>query len=254
MRLSAIGHIVIVALSICVAPLAPDAQPAGKVPRIGVLWPGAPPPPGTPNFFEHFVHGLRDLGYVEGQNIAFERRWAEENPDRLSALAAELVHLPVHLLLVSGALVSVQAAKHATTTIPIVFIGAFDPVGQGLVASLARPGGNITGVAMDSGPEVAGKQLELLKAAVPTVSRVAILVGQERSPTYEALEQLWERAARELGLTLRYFYVTRSEAITAAVFPAITADASPIDALFVAAGGGPAMFRYRRVRSSTGCR
>jgi len=136
---------------------------------------------------------------------------------------------------------TVQAAKHATTTIPIIFIGIFDPVGHGLVASLARPGGNITGVGFDPGPEIGGKHLELLKAAVPTVSRVAMLVGHER---YEALEEVWERAARGLGLTLRYFYVTRSEAITAWVFPAITAEASPIDALFT--GGGPAVFRYRR--------
>src|SRR5262245_10560630 len=238
------GLLVMLILAVLVAPLVAEAQQAKKVHRIGVLAQGSPPStPGLPAFFEPFVQGLRDLGYVEGQHITFERRYAEGSLDRLPDLAAELVRLPVDLILALGP-ASVQAAKHATTTIPIVFMGTFDPVGSGLVASLAQPGGNITGVAGDPGPEIAGKHLELLKAAVPTVSRVVMVVGQERSPTYEALEQLWERAARELGVTLRFFYVTQSEALTASVFPAITADASPIDALF--AGGGPPVFGSRQ--------
>jgi putative ABC transport system substrate-binding protein len=243
MRLNAVGLMLICALAICVAPLVADAQQPAKVPRIGLLSQGSSPAPGTAAFSEPFVQGMRDLGYVEGQHITFERRYAEGNLDRLPDLAAELVRLPVDLVVALGP-VSVQAAKHATTTIPIVFMGIFDPVGSGVVAGLARPGRNITGVAFDPGLDIFGKQLELLKAAVPTVSRVAMLVGHERSPTDETLEQVWERAARGLGLTLRYFYVGRSEALTAWAFPAIIADAPSIDALQV--GGGPPVFQYRR--------
>ncbi len=245
MRLSAIGIILILlTLAALVAPRAIVAQQLAKVARIGVLRLGSPPAPGTPAFFEPFVHGLRDLGYAEGQHFVLEYRYTEGNNDRLPALATELVRLPVHILLVSGTPSLVQAAKHATTTIPIVFVGVFDPVGSGLVASLARPGGNITGVAADPGPEITGKQLELLKAAVPTVSRVAMLVG-ERSPS-EATEQAWERAALGLGLTLRYFYVTQPEALTASVFPALTADTPPIDALYTG-GGGPVFGRRQQI-------
>jgi putative tryptophan/tyrosine transport system substrate-binding protein len=240
MRLHTVVLGVTLVLALLATPCTTTAQPPGKVFRIGVLSPIAP---GTPSIFEPFYQGLRDLGYVEGQHIVFEHRYAEGNFDRFPDLAAELVRLPVDLVFTSTE-ASVQAAIHATTTIPIVFVGALDPVGRGLVASLARPGGNVTGVAFDQGPEIAGKQLELLKAAVPTVSRVAMLVGHERWPTDEAQEQVWERAARGLGLTLRYFYVGRSEALTAWAFPAITADAPPIDALHV--GGGPPVFGNRR--------
>jgi putative tryptophan/tyrosine transport system substrate-binding protein len=244
MRCSIIGLILALALGVLVVPRATEAQPPAKVYRIGVLAQGSAAAPGTMRFFEPFYQGLHDLGYVEGQHIVFERRYAEGHLDRLPALAAELVRLPVHLLFATGSAASVQAAKHATTTIPIVFAGVFDPVGHGFVASLARPGGNITGVAFDPRPEIEGKYLELLKAAVPTISRVAMLVGRERSSAEEALEQMWERVARELGLTLRYFYITRSEAITESVFPALTADVPPIDALYT--GGGPPVFVYRR--------
>ncbi len=126
---------------------------------------------------------------------------------------------------------------------PFVFARATDPVGRGLVASLARPGGNITGVSFDGGPEIFGKRLELLKAAVPTVSRVAMLMGQVRTPTYEAVEKECERAARGLGLTLRYFYVRRAEEFPERVFPAITSDARAIDALHA---GGPVAGQSRR--------
>jgi putative ABC transport system substrate-binding protein len=153
-----------------------------------------------------------------------------------------LVRLPVDILLVGG-IAPALAAKQATTTIPIVFTAATDPVGRGLVASLARPGGNITGVAVDGGPEIFGKRLELLKEAVPTISRVAILAGNVRAPTYDAVEQEQESAARALGLTLRYFYVQRSAAFTESVFPAITSDAHTIDALHA---GGPLAYDYRR--------
>ena len=236
---SAVGFLVILTLGLLTAPLAAEAQPPAKVPRIGLLLPESPPATSVPS---PVVQGLRDLGYVEGQHIAFVYRYAEGNLDRLPDLASELVRLSVDLLVASG-VAAALAAKHATTTIPIVFFGATDPVGRGLVASLARPGGNITGVAFDGGPEIFGKRLELLKEAVPTVSRVAILSGNARAPTYEAGEKVQESAARALGLTLQYFYTQRREAFTEWVFPAITADAHAIDALHV---GGPAANDYRR--------
>ena len=234
----AVRFLVILVLSLLAMPLA-TAQPPAKVPRIGVLSSFSPPATSVPS---PFVQGLRDLGYVEGQNIAFAYRYAEGNLDRLPDLAAEIVRLPVDMIL-AGGLTSALAAKQATTTIPIVFFQATDPVGRGLVASLARPGGNITGVAIDGGPEIFGKRLELLKEAVPTVSRVAILAGQVRTPTYDAVEKAQESAARALGLTLRYFYLQRLEAFTEWVFPAITADTHTIDALHAA---GPLSNTYRR--------
>ena len=206
---SAVRFLVTFTLSLLVLPLAADAQLPVKVTRIGMLSPGSPPATSVPS---PFVQGLRDLGYVEGQHIAFERRYAEGNLDRLPDLATELVRLPVDLLVTAG-LASTLAAKHATTTLPIVFHSVANPVGNGLVASLARPGGNLTGAAFEPGPEFTHKRLELLKDAVPTVSRVAMLSGQVRlpSPTSEANEQARERAAQALGLTLRYFSVQRLE-------------------------------------------
>jgi putative tryptophan/tyrosine transport system substrate-binding protein len=230
-----LGLLVTLALGLLVAPLAAEAQPLAKVPRIGVLSTGSPPAPAA--FFAPFIQGLRELGYVEGQHIALEYRYAEGNLDRLPDLAAELVRLPVDLL-VAGSGSSALAAKQATTTLPIVFFSAADVVERGLVASLARPGGNITGVSFDTGPELVGKRLELLKDAVPTVSRVAMLVGEVRSPTADANEQAQERAARVLGLTLQYFYVLRPEAFTEWVFPAITADTPAIEALYVGGARG----------------
>ena len=159
-------------------------------------------------------------------------------------------------MLVAVGVAAALAATRATTTIPIVFAGATDPVGRGLIPSLVRPGGNITGVSFDSGPEIAGKRLELLKAAVPTITRVAMLLGQARSSTYEALDQAQASAAHVLGLSLRYFEVRQPEEFTAWVFPAIKADAPAIDALY-----GPQVplspslnDRLLTLRSSTGCR
>jgi len=230
-----IGLLSTLTLSLLVASLAAGAPPAGKVPRIGLLIPGSSS--GFSSRLEVFQQGLRDLGWVEGQQIALEERYAE-NLDRLPDLAADLVRLKVDLIVTWGT-PAAQAAKNATTTIPIVFAGVANPVGRGLVASLARPGGNITGMASEGDPEggpgLTAKQLELLKEAVPTVSRVAMLFGQVL-PTREAGEQARERAAPVLGLTLRHFYVQRSEEFTAWVFPAITADTQAIDALYARGG------------------
>ena len=180
------------------SPLAAEAQQApAKVPRIGFLV-GASPADGAP-FLEIFRQALRELGYVEGQNITIEYRFAEGRPDRLPAVAAELVRLKVDVIVTSAPPVP-QAAKQATRTIPIVFTSAVDPVGAGLVASLARPGGNITGLA-NMGSEVVGKHLELLKEAAPTVSRVAILQNPNNRIHAPALREA-EGAARALGVRL----------------------------------------------------
>jgi putative tryptophan/tyrosine transport system substrate-binding protein len=231
-----IGLLSTLTLSLLVASLAAGAQPAGKVSRIGLLFLGSSS--GVSSHIEGFRQGLRDLGWVEGQQIALEYRYTE-NLDRLPELAADLVRLKADLIVTWG-MPAAQAAKNATSTIPIVFVGVGNPVGWGLVASLARPSGNLTGMASEGDPEggpgLTGKRLELLKDAVPTVSRVAMLFRQESLPTREAGEQARERAALVLGLTLRHFYVQRPEDFTAWVFPAITADAPAIDALYAGWG------------------
>jgi putative tryptophan/tyrosine transport system substrate-binding protein len=186
MRRSPVALIVIVALAILVAPLAAMAQPAVHVPRIGLLHSGSPAT--SQSHSDAFRQGLRDLGYLEGQNIVLEDRWAGGNPERLPALAAELVRLPVDVI-VTGGTVGVQAAKHATTTIPIVAGGAGDLVGSGLVASLARPGENITGLT-DISPELTGKQVELLKEVVPGGDVTNELIADsDGSPICKAIDE-----------------------------------------------------------------
>jgi putative ABC transport system substrate-binding protein len=145
-----------------------EAQQVGKVPRIGYLA-GAGSAPS-----QAFLEGLRDLGYVEGQNIAFEYRSAGFNAERYPALAAELVGLKVDII-VADTTGTALAAKKATTTIPIVMTTSSDPVGDGLIASMARPGGNVTGLTNIAG-ELGGKLLELLKEIVPNLARVAIVL------------------------------------------------------------------------------
>ena len=148
-----------------------DAEQPKEVPRIG--WLGAGSSPSQLPRTEAFRRGLRDLGYVEGKSIVIEWRYAEGKPDRLPALAAELVHLKVDII-VTGGISATRAAKEATSTIPIVMTQDSDPVANGFVASLARPGGNITGLSTLA-PEIGGKQLELLKETLPRLSRVAVL-------------------------------------------------------------------------------
>jgi putative ABC transport system substrate-binding protein len=179
-------------------PLVAEAQPTpAKVPRIGFL--SASSPNDSPHLLDAFRQGLGELGYVEGQTIAIEYRFAEARPERLPGLAAELVRLKVDVIVVQGAFVA-EAAKQATSTVPIVFGATGDPVGTGLVASLARPGGNITGLASIA-PEVVGKQLELLKEVAPKVSRVAVLQNPSNHTHPFALREA-EGAARALGLQL----------------------------------------------------
>jgi putative ABC transport system substrate-binding protein len=159
-------------VSVLGVPLAGEAQQPGKVPRVGFLGPRSRSD-GTP-YLDAFLQGLRELGWVEGQNIAIEYRFAEGRLDRLAALAAELVRLKVDVILAASTPPAV-AAKSATSTIPIVMATSADPVELGLVASLARPGGNVTGLSFSVALDVVGKELELLKETVPKVRRVAVL-------------------------------------------------------------------------------
>ena len=188
-----------VILLLLATPLTADAQPTGKVYRIGYIQTAAP------SEMEHLTRaldeGLRELGYVEGRNIVFERRFAEGRQERLPALAAELVRLNVDVILTGGNPV-IAAVKQATATIPVVMAVSRDPVGTGFVASLARPGGNITGLSNDPGPDIHGKLLEFLKQAVPGTSRVAYLWNPV-PPGAETYRKVIESAARKLGVTLQ---------------------------------------------------
>ena len=148
-------------------PVASHAQQAKNTPRIGVLWPN---PPAT---FDFMRQGLKDFGYVEGQNISFEFRWAEGKLDQLPELAAELVRLQVDVI-VTLAPQATLAAKRATQTIPIVFVAMGDPLASGIVASLARPGANLTGTTRMIS-EMSAKHAELLKEAVPSLAKLAVL-------------------------------------------------------------------------------
>ncbi len=165
------------ALAILAMPHAAYAQAPAKIPRIGLLRTDSPPDA----LVEAFRQALRDLGYVEGKNVVIEYRWAEARVDRIPALVADLVHLKVDLIVLGGA-PPTRAAKQATNTIPIVMLATTDPVGAGLIASLARPGGNITGSATLMS-ELGAKRLELLKEAFPRASRIAALYDPATSPT-----------------------------------------------------------------------
>ena len=188
------------------APLGAEAQ-AGKVYRIGLL--GATSNSAHAKGVEALRAGLRDLGYVEGQNIVIEYRWAEGKYDRLPNLVAELVALKVEVIVTTGGTPPALAAKHATTTIPIVTTGVGDAVGAGLVVSLARPGGNITGLT-DFVPELHAKRLELLKEAVPRIGRVAFLVNPDNRSAQTALDPL-ESTARLLKVELQKVEVRRPD-------------------------------------------
>jgi putative ABC transport system substrate-binding protein len=183
------------------SPVVAEAQQAAKIARIGYLMLDLA---ASPHLREAFRQGLRDLGYVEGRNVVIEHRSAEGKPERLPALAAELVALKVDVL-VAAATLPALAAKQATKTIPIVFAFAGDPVTSGLVTSLARPGGNVTGLS-GLAPELVGKRLELLTHAVPGVSRVAVLWqpgGQGERTDKDMLKEA-EVTARALGVRLQF--------------------------------------------------
>ena len=224
------------ALFLVSASLAGDAQPPTKSARIGVLTLAVAP--STP-LAEAFRQGLREHGYVEGQNIGFEYRYAEGRADRLPALAAELVRLKVDVI-VTESNVAALAARRATGTIPIVMAIAGDPVKAGVVGSLARPGGNVTGLTLMH-PELSGKRLQLLKEAVPKIGLVAVIWNPGDPAAVDFLRDT-DAAARSLGLKL-HAVEARAPADLDAAFKAV-ADARP-SAFFTLPGG---MFQDNQTR------
>jgi putative ABC transport system substrate-binding protein len=216
----------ILLLALLAAPLAPDAQPRG-VPRVGVLSPGKSPPDDVFRQQERFEAGLRELGWTPGSNIVIDYRYADGNLDRLPALAAELVRIPVNVIVARG--LTIRAAREATATIPIVMAADPDPVRSGFVASLARPGGSITGLSTLA-PDLEAKQLELLRAALPSLVRVGVLANAN-SPNPEETTRL-EAATQALHVALRESRISRTEQLAAAF------------ASMRQAGMGAVLFRY----------
>jgi len=214
-------------------PLAARAQQAGKVWRIGVLS-GASRETAFTNY-EGFLQGMRELGYVEGRDFVMEYRFAEGQYERFPDFAAELVRLNVDVILV-GATSAIRMLQRATTTIPIVLAYSTDPVGNGFVASLSRPGGNITGLSSSS-DDTAPKQLELVATVVPNVSRIGLL-GNPASPTYTDVRKGAKNAAQKVGLTLVSVEARNPQEIEAAfasfVSERVQAFISAGDALFFA--------------------
>jgi putative ABC transport system substrate-binding protein len=244
----ALRGLIIVTLALCLAaavaaPFAPEAaaqgSKTGKVWRIGYLAAGSPPPPSAPPSSPRsaFLQGLRELGYVDGQHIMIESRWSEGRLDRLPDLAAELVNLRVSVIYASS-LSAALAAKQATSTIPIVFVTLGDPVAAGLVSSLARPGGNLTGL---GGGEVVAKRLQLLKDVAPDVTRVAVLLNPRNPGNLEALKRLRD-AARLLGVQLHPQEVSEPAGLSNA-FTAMTTE--HVGALLVVAD--PTFVQHHRL-------
>jgi putative tryptophan/tyrosine transport system substrate-binding protein len=202
------------------APLAAEAQHAGKVYRIGVLSPFSPSFGPGPSF-EAFRQTFRELGYVDGRNVALEYRWADGRSDRLPTLAAELARLRVDVVLSAWGTPAALATKNATSTIPVVFAGVGDAVGVGVVASLARPGGNVTGSTFIT-EETIGKQLELLKEVIPRIARVGVVVNPG-NPVYGPVLRASAAPARTLGLQLTVVGVQGAEEFEGAFRAAIRA-------------------------------
>jgi putative tryptophan/tyrosine transport system substrate-binding protein len=219
-------------------PLAGRAQQAAKLPTIGFL--GTPAASAWAPWTAAFVQRLRELGWIEGRTVAIQYRWAEGRAERWAEFAAEFVGLKVDVI-VSGGNAAV-AAKRASTVVPIVFTMVDDPVGMGLVASLARPGGNVTGLAMQS-TDVVGKRLALLREAVPDLRRLAIMANVEYP--FAALEMAQaQTAVRTLGLDAAIFEIRRAEDIA----PAFEALKDRADALYVV---GDALVMTHRIRINT---
>ena len=208
------------------APLGLEAQPTTRVRVIGVVSATSP----EIAWVDVFRQGLRGLGYVEGRDIRIEQRFAAGRPERFADLIAEMVHLKVDILVVASA-PGALAAKRATTSIPIVFLGVGDPVAQGVVPSFARPGGNITGLSLAFGERFAGKWVELLREAVPGVSHVAAMLSSS-NPANVTYRKEIQQSAKVLGVKLELFSVSDREQLDA-VFKAIIA--SRATAVIVAA-------------------
>ena len=218
-------------------PLAARAQQPA-MPLVGFLNPTSPDP--NVDLLRAFRQGLKETGYVEGENVAIEYRWAENQIDRMPALAAELVRKQVAVIATTGATVAASAAKAVTTTIPIVFLTGADPVESGLVASLARPGGNLTGINLLT-VDLTAKRLELLRELVPAATRVAVLANPA-GPAPEAMLRDVETAARAMGLQVQVLNAGTSPEIDAA-FASFVRERP--DALFV---GPDPFFVSRRVQ------
>jgi putative tryptophan/tyrosine transport system substrate-binding protein len=182
------------------APFAANAQQAGRVYRIGYL--SAPSRASVELVLQAFLRKLRELGWIEGQNLVIEYRWADGKIERLPELAVELVRQKVDLIVAPAASAAV-AAKKATSSIPIVMLFPIDPVEQGLVASLSRPGGNVTGTTLSTGGAIFGKQLQLLKETIPRAVRVAILWNPADASFAIQMQEV-ETAARSLGIRLQH--------------------------------------------------
>ena len=204
-------------------PLAARAQQRGKPPTIGFLGVGTPAVQGQ--WAAAFAQRLRELGWVEGSSVAIEYRWAEGRDERYNEIAAELIRLNVDIIVTAGT--SALAVKQATAVIPIVFTAAPDPVGMGLVASLARPGGNVTGLSVQS-TDIAGKRLEILREVVPAVGRLAVLANIGASGAVLELRNV-QATAKAFGLDITTLEIRRTEDIA----PAFAALKGRVDALYV---------------------
>jgi putative ABC transport system substrate-binding protein len=224
MRLSTIGLLVIFGIGLLWTPLVATAQQPGKVYRVGFLSAYSPLLPSAPTpVMDAFWQQLRELGWIEGQNIVMERRWAERRLERLPALATELVQLKVDLLLVQDG-AAIVAAKQATSIIPIVMNGSLDAVEQGFVASLAHPGANVTGLTLMTS-DLNSKRLELLKETVPGSSRMTVLMCKAVPGQNYAGGQGWEEmqvTARALGIQLQRLEVREPDDYEGAFAAAIS--------------------------------
>jgi putative ABC transport system substrate-binding protein len=216
------------AVAILAAPRAAVTQATGKVWRVGFLEPGAPT--ANSQFIQAFRGGLHALGYVEGQNVVIVDRWANGEIDRFPALLSELIQLKVDVIVV-GSTAGALAAKAAVSTIPVVFVGVQDPLGAGLVASLARPEGNLTGFSLAEEDGLLGKRLEIFREIIPAISRLA-LIWNPASPTGASRLKDARSAATKFGMTLELFEVRDAKDLDS-IFAAISKDR--IDALMVIA-------------------
>jgi len=208
MKKAAVVSILVVVVQLAVGVIAQAQQPK-KIPLIGYL--SSSDPASESTRAEAIRLALRELGHIEGQNIAFEYRYTEGKSDRHPEFAAELVRLKVDIIVVAGGAIPVRAAKNATKTIPIVMVGAgTDPVKAGLIESLARPGGNVTGIT-NLITELGGKRLELFKEAVPKVARVAVLYDPANPANVLEVKEVLPVAARALGLTIRSWEVRAAD-------------------------------------------
>jgi putative tryptophan/tyrosine transport system substrate-binding protein len=241
MKKARLSSILIAVLMLAVAVIA-EAQQPKKVARIGYLA-GVDPTTESARS-EAILLALRELGYIEGQNIAIEYRYAEGKMDRYPELSAELVRLKVDIIVVAGGDIPIRAAKNATKTIPIVMVGrGIDPVAAGFIESLARPGGNVTGITNLTG-ELGGKRLELLKEAVPKVARVAVLYDPAIQRSVLEVKELLPVAERALGLTFQSWEVRAANDFER-VFAALNKQRP--DGLYVPGGGALINTNLKRI-------